>query len=190
MVRIQSELCLTGHHHPNPYVVSQNPQNSRARESFFVCKHACHCVVVHCCGKGHRCTGICVELSVSELLCVVTAGAYCHCWGMWCACCWCGLWVGLESSRLATVLEKPLWIKAQLWLQSAASVFRLEALSPDQTPLAPILCPLNARVKSWTSSLPHSSSPQNLSSKSGFCCFLLLELLYWHFTKVICIIHC
>lgn len=33
-------------------------------------------VVVDCCGKGHRCSGICVELSALELLRVVTAGAH------------------------------------------------------------------------------------------------------------------
>lgn len=128
------------------------------------------CVVVHGCGKGHHCTGICVQLSVSELLCVVTAGAYCHCWGMWCAWCWCGLWVGSESSWLAAVLEKSLWMKALLWLQSAASVFRLEALSPDQAPLASLLCPLNARVKSWTSSIPCSPAPQNKIHLQNLVC--------------------
>lgn len=134
----------------------------------FVCKHATsrhhtsygerllmtqYCGVVDCCGKGCCCSRICMELSAPEPLRVVTAGAYSHCWGMRCACCWCGLRVGLESSRLATVLEKSLWIKDRLWFQSAASVFKSEVLSADQTPLASILCPW---MKSWITSIPHS----------------------------------
>ncbi|KAK5923572.1 hypothetical protein CgunFtcFv8_000531 [Champsocephalus gunnari] len=68
------------------------------------------CVAADCCGKGHYCSRICVRLSASELLRVVTAGAQAAATVEECDVRAAGVpfWVGSESGRLATVFEKSL----------------------------------------------------------------------------------
>lgn len=91
-------------------------------------------------------------------------------WGIWCACYWFRLWMGLRV-WLATILwEVAVSTGPALISVECICFLRLEVLSSDQTPLASILCSWTARVKSQIKLLPHSetTAKEGVGDRAGW----------------------